>query len=69
MNMKDWRVLVVRDGVAVDIGQVSETDEPLARCAALWRYGVSEEEITVGVARRRGARIYPDEDFEVLPMP
>lgn len=69
MSMKDWRVLVDRDGGSVDIGKVSETDESLARCAALWRYGVSEEEVAVGGVRPRGARIYPDEDFEVLPMP
>jgi len=68
MSMKDWRVLVDRDGGAVDIGKVSETNESHARCAALWRYGVSEDELAVGEVRPRGARIYPDEDFEVLPM-
>ncbi|MFT3815578.1 MAG: hypothetical protein QM740_19780 [Acidovorax sp.] len=67
MSMKDWRVRVVRNGGAVDIGKVSETTETLARCAALSRYGVSEDELAMGEVRARGASIYPDEDFEVSP--
>lgn len=68
MNMKDWRVRVVRDGGAVEIGKVSETTVALARCAALSRYGVSEDELAVGEVRPRNASIYPDEDFEVFPV-
>ncbi|AEF88849.1 hypothetical protein DelCs14_1826 [Delftia sp. Cs1-4] len=68
MNIKDWRVRVARDGGMVDLGKVSEASESLARCAALSRYGVSDEELALGEVRPRGASIYPDEDFEVSPM-
>lgn len=67
MNMKDWWVRVIREGGAVTIGKVSETTEVLARCAALSRYGVSEDELDSGEVRSRGGSIYPDEEFEVLP--
>lgn len=68
MSMRDWWVRVVRENGALDIGRVSETTESLARCAALSRYGVSDEELALGEVRPRGALIYPDEDFEVVPM-
>lgn len=68
MSMKDWHVRVLREGGAVNIGKVSETTETLARCAALSRYGVGDDELAFGEVRPRGASIYPDEDFEVLPM-
>ncbi len=68
MHMKDWLVRVGREGGFVEIGQVSETSEPLARCAALSRYGVTEDELTTGGVRPRGAAITPDEDFEVSPL-
>lgn len=68
MHMKDWLVRVCREGRFVEIGQVSETSESLARCAALSRYGVTEDDIATGGVRARGAAIYPDEDFEVSPF-
>ena len=68
MHMKDWLVRVAREGSFVEIGQVSETSEPLARCAALSRYAVTEDDIAAGGVRPRGAAIYPDEDFEVSPL-
>ncbi|UEC01651.1 hypothetical protein [Burkholderia vietnamiensis] len=67
MNLVQWNVRVIRDGHAVHVGQVGESTEPLARCAALSRYGVSEDEIEAGEFRERGTAIYPDEDFEVSP--
>lgn len=68
MRMRDWLVRVAREGDFVEVGQVSETSEPLARCAALSRYGVTEDELAAGGVRLRGAAIYPDEDFEVSPL-
>lgn len=68
VSMKDWRVTVVREGRTVVVGQVSETTEALARCAALSRYGVTEDEVALGEVRHRAAAIYPDEGFEVSPM-
>lgn len=65
VSMKDWRVTVVREGRTVVVGQVSETTEALARCAALSRYGVTEDEVALGEAKHRDAAIYPDEGFEV----
>lgn len=67
-RMQDWRVRVDRAEGAVEIGVVRETSESLARCAALSRYGVSEEEVAVAGVRPRGAAIYPDESFEVVRM-
>lgn len=64
--MKEWRVRVIREGRPVDIGQVSETSELLARCAALSRFGVADEDIASG-ERLPAAAIYPDDDFEVVP--
>ncbi len=65
MSMKHWNVRVMREGLAIHIGQVAESTETLARCAALSRYGLSEDEVEVGGGRARSAAIYPDEDFEV----
>lgn len=63
MAMKTWNVRVTRNGKELHIGQVNESDETLARCAALSRFGVSEEDVKAeGVC---GAGIHSDEDFEV----
>ena len=70
MTMKQWNVRVMRNGHAVHIGQVAESTEALARCAALSRYGVSEddaEETARSCTGPRGATIHPDEEFEVSP--
>lgn len=67
MGMKQWNVRVFRDGHTVHIGQVGETTEALARCAALSRYGVSDEDLEMGGIRSRGEAIYPDEEFDVVP--
>lgn len=65
MGMKTWNARVLRDGQAIHIGQVDETSETLARCAALSRFGVAEDEVEAGGVRPRGAAIYPDDDFDV----
>lgn len=65
MAIKQWNVRVMREGQGQHIGQVTESTEALARCAALSCYGVSEDEVESGGVRARGAAIYPDEDFEV----
>ena len=62
--MTIWNVYV--DGRC--IGTVSETDEASARCAALHRFAVTEEEIVD--AKRRGEDlganvILPEQDFSV----
>lgn len=67
MGMKQWNVRVMREGQVLHMGQVAESTETLARCAALSRYGLSEDEVETGGVRPRGAAIYPDEDFEVSP--
>lgn len=70
MTMKPWNVRVMRNGQAVHIGQVAESSETLARCAALSRYGLSEDEAEEndwGHAGLRGAAIYPDKEFYVSP--
>jgi hypothetical protein len=70
MSMKQWNVRVVRNGHAVHIGQVAESNETLARCAALSMYGLSEdeaEEIEQDETGSRGPSIHPDEEFGVSP--
>jgi hypothetical protein len=44
MTMKQWNVRVMRNGQATHVGQVAESTETLARCAALSRHGLSEDE-------------------------
>ena len=70
MTMKQWYVRVMRRGQSVHIGRVAESTETLARCAALSRYGVSEdkaEEIERNRIAPRSAVIYPNEEFDVSP--
>ena len=43
MTLKEWNVRVMRNGHAIHVGQVAESTETLVRCAALSRYGVSED--------------------------
>ena len=70
MTMKRWNVRVMRNGHAIHVGQVAESTETLARCAALSRYGLSEDEAEQMQQDRTdssGAAIYPDEEFDVSP--
>lgn len=64
--MKTWNVRVCRNGRDLTLGQVRERNEELARCAALSRFGVSEDELASGEARDWAEAIFPDDDFEVL---
>lgn len=66
--MKQWIVSVWREGRTVVIGQVSEESEPLARCAALSRFGASEDEVAAGEVRSPASVTLPNEDFGVSPM-
>lgn len=68
MSMKQWNVRVMREGRTIHIGQVAESSETLARCAALSRYGLSDDEVEADGVRPRGAAIYPDEAFDVSPI-
>ena len=65
--MKDWNVRVFREGGPVMLGQVSERNEALARCAALHKFGVSDDELAMRERGREGLAIRPDDDFEVSP--
>jgi len=60
-------VRVIRDGRSQYVGEVSESGEEMARCAAPSRFGVGEDEIEAGEAAPRQVAIYPDEDFDVSP--
>jgi hypothetical protein len=49
------------------IGKVIEQSEPLARCAALSRYGVTDEELASGDVRSSENAILPEDEFGVSP--
>lgn len=66
--MKDWNVWVSRGGRSVVIGTVSEQDEPLARCAALSRLAVTEDELEAGEVSSTACAILPEDDFWVSPV-
>lgn len=63
--LRKWNVHVIREGWSHYIGEVNESSEEMARCAALSRFGVGEDEIEAGEAAPRHVAIYPDDDFEV----
>lgn len=63
--MKDWNVWVCRDGRSRVIGKVSSQSEPLARCAALSRYGAADEEVASGEVLSVENAILPEDDFWV----
>lgn len=54
-----------RNGGYQELGQVHESSEELARCAALSKYGITEEEAEEGVLRKG---IYPADDFDVTEV-
>ena len=64
--LKTFNVRVHRTSGSRYIGQVNETDEALARCAALSRFGLAEEDVTPGT-EPNGSAIFPDEEFDVSP--
>ncbi len=65
---REWRVFVHSREVG-DIGSVVESPEELARCAALSRYGIADDdefvEVQEGVNGPIGILI--DDDFDVRP--
>lgn len=65
--LRKWNVHVIREGRSQYIGEVNESSEKMARCAALSLFGVGADEIDAGEAPPRCVAIYPDDDFEVSP--
>lgn len=68
--MKTWNVRVHhKNGVTYDLGQVHETTEDNARCAALCKYGALPEHGDEDTPHhlRSMHRIYGDEGFDVGP--
>ncbi|MDO9164893.1 MAG: hypothetical protein Q7U13_02180 [Rhodoferax sp.] len=65
--LRKWNVQVIREGRSHYIGEVNESSEEMARCAALSRFGVGADEIDAGEAPPRCVAIYPDDNFEVSP--
>lgn len=70
--MKTWNVVVYRKaqpGWAVDLGQVHEENETMARCAALHKFSIADDENPAGIAQLphgQGPRgILSDEEFSV----
>lgn len=63
MALKKWNVRVHLKSGSVQLGQVGEENEELARCAALSKFGIPEDEDTD--PNRRGIRV--DDDFDVSP--
>lgn len=61
MGMKTWNVRVHLSSGSIDLGQVHETNEELARCAALSKFSIPEDEDTDPT--RRGIRL--EDDFDV----
>jgi hypothetical protein len=63
--LKRWNVYVRREGRSQYIGDVSERDETLARCAALSKYGVGDDEVAAGERCSPDPAIHPDDEFDV----
>ncbi len=63
-----WSVYVNRNGRPHYLGQVAESSESGARCAAVCRFGISDEEAraTGRMLPREG--IYSLDDFEVTEV-
>ncbi len=63
MAFKNWNVRVHLKTGSVHLGQVGEVSEELARCAALSKYGIPEDEDADPTARG----IRADDEFDVSP--
>lgn len=61
--LKTFNARVHRTSGSLYIGQVNETNETLARCAALSKYGIPDDEDTDPT--RRYIRL--EDDFDVSP--
>lgn len=64
--MKTWNVY---NSMGCGLGQVQEDNEELARCAALSKFSLSEDEMEhmtrEAIAAQVNFRIFPDDDFSV----
>lgn len=63
--MKRWNVRVHHNGQATYLGQVTESNEELARCAAISAFGITDEDIAHGAPRATG--IHSEDEFDVSP--
>lgn len=63
MGFKNWNVRVHLSTWSIHLGQVGEESEELARCAALSKFGIPEDEDTCST--KLGIRA--DDDFDVSP--
>lgn len=61
--MKTYQVYVYRNGVSQWVGSVAENSEDNARCAALSKFSIQDED----PIPKSGFYIGQDEDFEVSP--
>ncbi len=61
--LKTWTVVVHTDSGSVTLGQVTEENEELARCAALSKYGIHDDD--ENDPKQRGIR--SGDDFDVHP--
>ena len=64
--LKTFNVRVHRASGSRYIGQVNEANEELARCAALSRFGLAEDDVSPGT-EPNGSAIFPEEEFDVSP--
>jgi hypothetical protein len=65
-RMKTWNVL--NNSTGQDLGQVHETSEEFARCAALSKFGEEGERAALRANHRPESKhaIYEDDDFSVF---
>ncbi|VVD75259.1 hypothetical protein PAQ31011_00834 [Pandoraea aquatica] len=65
--MATWNVLVDRHPTSIYLGQVNEDTEELARCAALHKFGMSEDEYfdALNHGEEFPCGISPGDDFSV----
>lgn len=66
--MKTWNVHLTRQQKTFPLGQVQENTEALARCAALSKYGVADDDEFIEVDEVNGVLgIKSDDEFSVTP--
>lgn len=63
MTLKTWNVRVHLKTGSVSLGQVAETSEELARCAALSKFGIPDDEDSDPTLRG----IREADEFDVSP--
>lgn len=67
-SMRTWNVVVQRD-VIIELGQVQEVSEELARCAALCKFGIvpGDGPVPMDLDGHGPRGILEDDDFSVYP--